>query len=300
MKALFITTNTNDVYSLIRAWEYWNTAADWVTFDIGNRVKPDGDILDSIVDSDPDVIFYIGAATERGTPTVELFKKLRDRAPTIHICCDSGDQPWHPLIDRYRANSCFNLQVGIDGVHSAPVDLVTTTPIDPRPFPESPTRKLRPCGFSGGIGNKGPRHDIVRGLENDGAVTVRKRDTVGGYAEHVRFMSESRVVLNTSWSGTGAVHQVKGRVIEASLAWSAALEHVQSPAHNIFPSSALYPYENKKEAFHIIRDLDPIDAADRANIAHDFVTWNCLGEIVYKQILEGIVDVDSTNERASA
>jgi len=295
MKALFITTHTNDVYSLIRAWECWNAEpASWIKFDYTSKRSPDTEIIASAQDIKPDIIFYIGACTFKGTPSTDALKTLRNLAPSIHICCDAGDPPWHEIIDKYRRFECFDKQVGIDGVQSAPVDLVTLTPVDPRPYSGVPVDKTIKCGFSGGIGKRGLRYDLVQQLQSSGILSFRNRNINGGYDDHVSFLQSCHVVLNTAWSGTGSVKQVKGRVLETAFAGSALLEHADAPTVDLFPRNSIYTYTSAKDAKEIIRFLDTGDARIKSEICSDFIRKKWNAPTIYRQIMEGVIDVDTT------
>lgn len=153
MKALFVTSSTSDVDSLVSAWDCWQP-------DKSVRVKfrhmgesQDNEILETARAMSPDIIFYIGANEGTGIPTVETFFALQALAPLVNLCCDAGDWPWHEPLKRYKEEGCFNLQVTLDGNREAPVDLVTVTPVDPAPYAQFIQRTIR-CGFSGGVAPK--------------------------------------------------------------------------------------------------------------------------------------------------
>ncbi len=110
MKALFVTSETNDVDSLVRAWDFWNEKSTRVTFyHMGEN--NDVEILAIAKAVKPDVIFYIGSAGGTGMPTIDTFQILREIAKSINLVCDGADPPWHPFIREYAKADCFDLQV---------------------------------------------------------------------------------------------------------------------------------------------------------------------------------------------
>lgn len=150
MRALFVTSETSDVDSLVRAWDCWQpNKSTRVKFPHMGEPR-DEEILAVAREMLPDIIFYIGANEGSGIPTVKTFLALRDLAPLINLCCDAADWPWHEPLNHYKEAGCFDLQVALDGNHDAPVDLVTVTPVDPAPYSQSMPRAIR-CGFSGGV-----------------------------------------------------------------------------------------------------------------------------------------------------
>lgn len=255
MRALFFTTQTSDCGNHVRAWESAFGPAKHVAFN-HRGVRNDWQLAEACDAYKPQVIFYIGAHEAPGNPTAGTLKAARAFAPTVNLCSDAADHPWHPVLHNLRNQGCFDLQVGIDGGMSAPVDLVTLTPVDPRPFEMPvPPRDIR-CGFSGSVGNCSPRAEIVKALAWFGGLTVRDRSKQEGYPDHARFMKRCRMVLNVSRTGTGRGHHVKGRVLEAGWAGNCLLESEGSPIGQWFPEDCFLIYRDPKEAAAMIRDLD--------------------------------------------
>ena len=121
MKAVFLTTHTNDVDSLVRAWDYQSREkAKHIRFRYDQPVN-DPMLIELCLKAEPDLIFYIGGCAKKGIPKINTFKLLKTKAPIIHLCCDAGDQPWWPLLEQYRGRECFTLQVTLDGRVDAPV-----------------------------------------------------------------------------------------------------------------------------------------------------------------------------------
>ena len=205
MKALFITTQTNDTHNHVDAWDsVSDIPAKRVQFDYQNGVGNDAYIRNKARDAgDVDVIFYIGCNRGGSLPSYDTLRELRKIAPLINIISDAADQPWHALIAAYRREECFDLQVGIDGEPESPVDLATLTPVDSRIFDSVKVGKDIRCGFSGNAAGK--RSEILGGVGSRCWVRIRGDD----YLDHVRFLRRCRMVLNIAYTGSGKRLHVK-------------------------------------------------------------------------------------------
>lgn len=280
-KALFITTQTNEVENHIAAWDAINdTAAVRVTFD-HMGLRNDWPPVEAAINASPDVIFYVGACGGRGTPVPSTLRRLRDIAPTVNICSDAADRPWHQLLRAYERDECFDLQVAIDGPSDAPVDLFTLTPVDPALFKQA--ERDIDVGFSGSLG--GDRTTTLADAINDGLIIHRKRTNVYGYGEHTRFMSRCKATINTSFTGSGQAHHIKGRVVEAGWAGCALLETMESPAHRLFPKGAIISYS---DVGHVIKGLSKSQVDDSAAILGEYTRENLHPAMIYGEILDRI------------
>jgi len=289
MRALFLTTETNDTDSLVRAWDCWNDVPSVRIKFPYQGARSDAAIVAAAKEAKPDVIFYIGAHAGSGLPSIDTFKALRAIAPTIDLVCDAGDQPWHPVIEDYRAHDCFDLQVGLDGHAGAPVDLVTVTPVDPRPFDGPGPERDIACGFSGNFGRRGVRGAIVLPLVDAGLVKVRMRQTVGdGYSDHANFLRRCRVVLNTSFAGSARTHHIKGRVLEAGMAGAALLELTASPIADWFPPESYFTFADVADAPRALAEITPDLAAARAAMFGGIVRERYHPSKIYGEILSAL------------
>ena len=264
MKAFFLTTHTHDVVSLIRAWDCWNEVpCVHFTFDY-SKEPIDDEIIQAVKKYDPDIIFYIGACgPTKGEPNKKTFQKIKEHCPSIHLCCDSADEPWWPHIRQYRAFGCFDSQVGIDGQTKCPMDYVTLTPVDPRPYQRKQVTRDIKIGFSGSMG-WGWRYDTLNPLQSADIVTVRSRQIQQSYDAHVDFMMRCQMQINLSFSGTEQAHQVKGRVLECANAGSALLEWHQSPTKNWFPEDSFFTFEDIFQVEKIYQMVEDEDIFKRA------------------------------------
>ncbi len=310
MKALFVTSATTDVDSLVRAWDCWqDVQSERVMFPhMGSPMN--NEILTRARKISPDIIFYIGGAQGDGNPDVRTLCRLRELAPSINLCCDAGDEPWHPLLRRYRAADCFDLQVTLDGIHTAPVDLVTITPVDPRPWERSKVkwskwhRPVR-CGFSGGASSaivpphrrtrdafkkrfQPPitRERVIHRLEAHNLIVVKRRVKGRSYSEHAGFVMSCQMILNTSASGSGNVHQIKGRVLESGWAGCALLEPEASPISKWMPEGSYFSYRDVNHAEELINNLTDEQIKASANLLNQYVQANYHPRQIYGEILE--------------
>ena len=287
MKAVFITTFPNDVTNVIAAWDCWqDVRATRIIFDEPEphlkkqpsdakrwRLKPinSREILYQADRSKPGVIFYIGSNGGR-SPDIETLRSLRDIAPSINMCFDGGDKPWHDLLRKYRANECFDLQVTIDGRLDCPVDLVTTAPVNTSFFGGEDSEKDISCGISGNLMPGDKRSEIINPLVEEGLVEMRLREVVkDGYPEHVAFMRRCRMIINTSYCGSGKTHHVKQRVFETGFAGAALLEDAAAPTHHWIPSTHFFTYETSEHAGEIIKSLSTGEVAEKAGVLQEHI-----------------------------
>ena len=304
MKALFVTSATTDVDSLVRAWDCWNDKSVRVMFPHMGPPMND-EILTRAKEVSPDIIFYIGGAQGDGNPDVKTLCRLRELAPSINLCCDAGDEPWHPLLRRYRENGCFDLQVSLDGIRKVPVDMVTITPVDPRPWKHPGKHRPIRCGFSGGaspaITPRGrrtrdtfkirfqpaiTRERVIHYLEANELIVVGRRVKGRSYSDHASFVMSCRMILNTSASGSGHAHQIKGRVLEAGWAGCALLEPETSPIAEWMPEGSYFSYRDVLHAEELINNLTNGQIATSAALLSRHVRKNYHPRQIYGGILE--------------
>lgn len=337
MRALFVTSSTSDVDSLVRAWDCWQPDKSVrVMFPHMGQSKDD-EILEVAREMSPDVIFYIGANEGSGIPVVETFLALRDLAPLINLCCDAGDWPWHNPLRHYEEAGCFDLQVALDGSRDAPVDLATVTPVDPSPYAQSGPRTVR-CGFSGGVAprdrivpaevripNRRPprvfkkrpanvlpawpspskkvriitaepqtaRDHVIWNLgDAEECVTVRRRSLISLYSDHAAFMLSCQLIINFSATGTGTMHHIKGRVLEAGWAGCALLESKGSPIAKWLPEGSYFIFCDVDHARSLIDRLTDEEIMASAALLSRHVRENYHPRQIYGEILEraGLVD----------
>lgn len=283
MKAFFITTDTNDCLNHVEAWNSCFPKAEHYTFNL-RQIRSDWRAIEIAQEVKPDVIFYLGAVSGLAIPKYETFRKLRETAPLINLCSDAADKPWHNVLELYKKQNCFDLQVAIDGANEAPVDYVTITPVSPIYFNKG-SKDIR-CGFSGTVGRWNTRSEVINSLEWFGGLTVRKRG--GDYIDHAHFMSRSKMILNTSWTGTGERHHIKGRVLEAGWAGCALLEHKESPIHEWLPKGSYFSWSTPKEAAEIISDASDSEIKDVSELLSKEIREKYTPKIIFENILSHV------------
>ena len=288
MHALFLTTLTGDTTNHVSAWESVFGHAEHARFN-HEGIRNDHLLIYAARAAKPDVIFYIGATKGSGNPRVETHLSLREIAPCINLCSDAADRPWHHVLKGYARTQCFDLQVAIDGAAEAPVDLITLTPVDTRPFEIEIVKDIR-FGFSGSVGRWNGRSEIVKALEWFGGLTVRHREGGDTYRDHVRFLRRCRIILNVSLTGSGHLHHVKGRVLEAGWAGCALLESEGSPIGNWFPSDCYMTYRDPREAAEIARDMDEVTVERLARRLAEEVRERYHPRIIYTEMLKRVMD----------
>jgi len=285
IKALFYTTNTNECINHVMAWDMLGTSKH-ITFD-HNGIRNDHVLLEAINWYNPDVIFYIGAASGRGIPKPYVFAEAKERAPIINLCSDAADGPWHDMLRLYKREKSFSLQVAIDGAFNSPADLVTLTPVNHHLF-QGPNEKTIRFGFSGSTGTFCARSEIVNSLHWFGGLTLRKRSNQDGYREHIKFLKSCKIMLNTSFTGSGGGHHIKGRVIEAGLAKCCLLEHEDSPFTDWFPENCRIPYNNPKQITEIVNDIDDKTIYETASRLNQYIMEKYKASDIYGEMLNHV------------
>jgi len=294
MRALFITP-TFSTMVLLGAWKSWHSDETSVfRYDITGAPR-DAQILEHARKFNSDVIFYSSAVAGSGIPSVDTLKSLRSMAPLIHLCGDAADYPWYEPLLMYKKEECFDLQVTVDGAIAIPgIDMTIIMPADPRPFEgEAPDRDIL-CGFPGQCGQGHPRYDVLTPLVDEGLVTYRARggalpvEISDKYGDYAHFLRRCKVCINFSHTGSGVLHHVKGRVVEAALGGAALLDMEASLTKEWVPKEYIFLYKDVEDAARIIKNMDYEDAAERAKLFQAYVSDNYNAEKSYKAMLERI------------
>lgn len=222
--------------------------------------------LDAADRERPDVIIYTGMAAWEKTPTIDTFRRLGKTAPIIHISGDLSDPPYIPYLEVYNEAKCFWRSVNIDGNDEwpkGPNDITTLSPIAPQFFTGAKPIAERPInfGFAGGYSSPS-RQEIINPLVAHAGLVLKPYDhRYGTYQAYADFLMKCKIVLNIPFSGSDAVRQVKGRVLESALAGCCLLDHAESKARKWFRLPIEFiSYETPEQAAEIVRILatDPI------------------------------------------
>lgn len=285
MKALFITTATIDCANHAKAF---GLVGEVVHFTFEHKaIRNDWSFVQEAEKHRPDVIFYIGANEAMGNPRVQTLYDLRQIAPSILLCSDAADTPWHPTLERYRRHQSFDLMVSIDGANKAPVDLATLTPVHYPTFDSINVKRDIRLGFSGTVGRWNSRSEIIKALQWFGGLTVRNRQE-NGYEDHVSFLKRCSMLLNISLTGSQQFHHIKGRVLEAGWAGCALLEPESSPIGEWFPRDCYFTYGHPQEVAQIVRDAPDTDIARAASRLSEEVRRRFRPEMIYGEMLNRV------------
>ena len=249
-----------------------------------------GELVDAAREIAPDMILFIGAVEEfhrRPVPRPDILRALNAVAPMVHMCNDSADDPWWPLLEEYDREKCFTIQLCIDGAHNSPISkfengIVALTPVDFRPFRLVPwlERSIN-CGLVGGLGH-GPRQHILSQLVNRGVATLTVGPADRCYDAMAAVMCQTKITFCHPMTGSGRHQHVKGRVIESGFSMSAVLELKGSPTSEWFmPGRDYYEYDDVDHAEWLLTraDIDWQLSARRLRKKvmdehHPFVFWN--------------------------
>lgn len=285
MKSLFVTTPSSEVDNHVAAWDSFNEPSTRIIF-VSSGVPDDEAILRTAVEAKPEVIFYIGACAGFGLPSVATFRALREIAPSINLCSDAQDPPWHPVLDYYKRQECFDLQVAIDGAQNDHVDLSTVTAVPPLLYEGTGPARDIPLGFSGGFNRADRRGQIIGMLKLRALLTVRNRSLGGSYAEHVAFLRRCQAVLNIAYTGSGQFLHVKGRVMETAWAGAALFETKDSPTQFFFPPACFIAYDHPDEIAPLLTDKALV--TERATRLAAHVRAHYTPAKIYGEILERV------------
>lgn len=263
MKAVFLSTSSGETTKYAESLtDILGAEPGIVRYD--HPEATDASVYSEVKAAKPDFIVYIGSRWGKQPSTSTLCQINGSVAPMVHLCSDAADPPWHDLLREYHNQGAFAVQVAIDGNDNWPgadAGLTLLTPIAASHFLAYPmTHSVRriSCGYAGNGGGDGSkRRQILFALMMKNLLTIRQRDdTEGSYEQYCDFLSVSRLVLNIPFSGTEAVMQVKGRVVEAGLAGACLLECRGSPTAKWFrPGVDYLEYSSIGEAEALIDRL---------------------------------------------
>lgn len=262
MKALFLTTSSSEVQKYEECLRNLGVETRSATYDtpgISEKL-----LFDRAKEYAPDMIVYIGSRWGATLSLVTLARLQSHVAPSVHICSDAADPPWHDLLREYAEKGAFTLQVAIDGSDRWPGSkrgLTLLTPVETANFQTVPALHQRPilAGFAGNAGGGGPskRTLLLTELLAHKAIDLRTRSplpyTYDGYCD---YLTKLKVSLNIAYSGTEQTMHVKGRVIESGLAGCVLLENAASGTASWFdPGTDYMVYEDAEDARRKIKEI---------------------------------------------
>lgn len=273
MRSLFLSTSTNetdkyrDCLTNLKLGETHVLRYD-------NPAMSDPILYGQVKDWAPDLIVYIGSRWGK-QPSIACLSKMAEKlAPSVHICSDAADMPWHDLLREYHLCGAFTVQVAIDGSHKWPLassQMTALTPVDPILFPQriSPhAERGISCGFAGN-GGGGPgskRTELLGYLLEKRILDLRIRSNLPyTYESYCDYLGKCRTSLNIAYSGTEQALQVKGRVLESGLAGACLLETAGAPTSYWFrPGLDYLEYKDPADLVAIITRIEHEPEATQA------------------------------------
>lgn len=268
MKVLFTSVSSMNLEPIVSGLEAQIKPANTFTglslcrFDKGKEEQHhyegevDHVILEAFDKHKPDIVVYSGPAEGRCRPLIGTFHKIRESAKLINLVCDGGCPNWHPLLELYRKEDCFDRTVNIDGNPDwpqKPGDITSVGPIDPRYFEKSQPRMIE-FGFAGGLGSL-ERRQIVDRLKQSCRLEVPERSEAWGtYQNYANFMLGCKSVFNMSKTGSSKAYHCKYRVIESGLAGCVLFEEKNPITAKYFePGKEYIEYESIDDLEQMIR-----------------------------------------------
>lgn len=225
----------------------------------------DQTLIAKIREQSPQCVVYIGSRWGI-VPSPACLSRINEKiAPSVLICSDAGDAPWHDMLRQYDQSGCFTLHVAIDGSTKWPGSdhhMTALTPVDSADYLTPPRpHALRNviAGFAGNAGGGGAsvRTNTLTQLLSTASIEVRTRSplpfTYKGYAD---YLCNVRISLNVAQTGTEASMHVKGRIVESGWAGCCVLESKGSPTASWFtPGTDYLEYGSATEAAQMIAEL---------------------------------------------
>lgn len=246
----------------------------------------DRGVLDAVDRISPDVVLFTGMADWAKTPSPDTFSRIRKIRPIVHISGDLSDPPCFEFLEQYHDAGAFSITVNIDGNDEWPKwdkDYTCLSPVAPQFFRGSPPLIERPVslGFAGSYSSPS-RAEIINHLRDHAGMVIKPYNRAyGSYQEYANFLMICKIVPNVPISGSDAVRQVKGRVLEAGLAGCCLVDHVTSKASNWFePFQDYFEYSTKEDAVGVIETLlkSPDTMADAAaNLRRKIIQYHAPG-----------------------
>ena len=278
MKALLLRGRPGGSSIVLSTWPWERVEFRYEDATTGDIRQRDAEILALAKETQPDVIISVvicprqrqlsGQEPNEGIPLYSTFRRLRDFAPSIHVCLDGGDVGWRLPLLYYAERECFDAHVNIDGVRDWPLAMhkncaVELAPVAfPTDLPVLPLAGRRvDFGFNGATGEGTRRWKLCKELERTAGLTWLERvcyskGTCIDYREYCQRLTCMKIALNMAWSGNETVKHVKARVSEAALAGCCLLETAGSCTRDWFePGHDYVEYESPEDAAAKVRVL---------------------------------------------
>lgn len=235
------------------------------------------EIVDMLKAAAPDCIVYIGAIEQyhkKPVPMIDVLKSFREIAPMVHICPDSAETVWRPLLEEYERQGCFDAQIGIDGYKAAPAGVVPClAPVDFRLFKPKPWKeRTTDFGFVGPYNGTFATAVLRYGSSHANAKWLRE----GSYDEVAAFLCDCKFVVNSAWDSTEQFGHVTPLVSDTAAAGACLIESMNDETSKWFdPKEDYYEYQDFKGVANIMKlELKEARAEAKAYSMHS--KWNMI------------------------
>ena len=249
MNILFTSVSSMNLEPIVTGLEKEMGSIHLCKFDKGKEEQHhhegevDHEILVAFDTHKPDVVIYSGPAEGKCRPFLSTFHTMRKTAKVVNLICDGGCPNWHPLIELYNKEDCFDLNVNIDGNDNWPSrekDITSVGPIDQRYYKKTNIEKVVDFGFAGGLGSLERREATDRLKQSCGLLMAHRNERWGTYNLYADFMLSCKAVFNMGKTGSGKAHHVKYRIIESALACACVFEEVNPITQKYFTPNVDY------------------------------------------------------------
>lgn len=201
---------------------------------------PELNILNAVAKHDPQIVAYFGINGSLDCPSTMFLRGLREKCRLVHVCFDAPCQEWWPLLEEYKKQEVFDLQISITG-RDPFTDWATLTPSDPAKFElRGGWTKDIDVGFAGSWTGTDTRWNLLSKLQ--GVVALQRREApMKPTSYYADFLRRCRASINVAEVGGPIKHKhVKGRVVESGLAGCMLIEQSGSPTSEWFTVGSDY------------------------------------------------------------
>lgn len=296
MRVLFTSVSSMNLEPVVEGWMgYLNSKGDafeLCKFDKGKEEQHhyegevDHVIISAFNNFQPDVVIYSGPAEGRCRPLLETFHTIRKSAKIVNLCCDGGCPNWHPLLETYLKEGCFDLTVNIDGNDQWPGSdkgITSIGPIDASYYSKR-YQKTIDVGFAGGAG-AGERLLATQRLQKECKLVIPERSEVWGtYQSYADFMLSCKRVVNFARTGSGKAWHMKYRVIESGLSSTCLFEQANPITPKYFTPGI--DYLEYQDIDHLVDLVKNADASGYGERLHGTVTSKYSADKFWKLVFD--------------
>ena len=227
MKKLLVLLLEDDILGGVLSWPIRELGAKVRFYTKADHIRRAVEV------NEPDVVLIDMPCGGPFMPSPETLAWIKEQCRSVRVVWDASDTAWHEYLEVYRAQETFDCVIAADGAtewpHREGVDVSLPTPVDSQWYEGPPQERIHRLGFSGSVGNTGPRHTILGDLEADRTLTPRYRGPRNlPYSGNADFYRQCKAVINVAHTTSGRL-QCKARAIEAALAGCLLFETRGSP-----------------------------------------------------------------------